>query len=179
MEGHLGEFLKINREKRGWNQAAMAEFLGVSLRTYHDIEKTGIVTKSEVMKRIRVFFKAERPEDVQEIAEPPAQFESKQNPFKEKYIELLERNNKTLERSIQLSLNAILEGQSGLRTFVDQNFQESHNRALQLMRSVAEIRDHRGSSSRPAKVTTGRNVLPGKRADVIDRGKGTDNRGKN
>lgn len=49
---HLGEKLKDHRLAKEFNQAQMAEYLGVSFRSYQDIEKTGVVKKSEVLASI-------------------------------------------------------------------------------------------------------------------------------
>lgn len=49
---HLGEKLKSFRLEKEWNQTQMAEFVGVSFRSYQDIEKTGKIKKSEVLTKI-------------------------------------------------------------------------------------------------------------------------------
>lgn len=49
---HLGEKLKEFRNQKEWNQAQMADFLDISVRTYYDIEKTGSVKKNDVLAKI-------------------------------------------------------------------------------------------------------------------------------
>lgn len=49
---HLGEKLKAVRLGKNLNQSEMADFLGVSFRSYQDMEKTGKVKKAEVLESI-------------------------------------------------------------------------------------------------------------------------------
>lgn len=48
----LIENLKAYRKTKGWNQAQMADYLSVGFRTYQEIEKTGKVSKVDVLKVI-------------------------------------------------------------------------------------------------------------------------------
>lgn len=50
---HLGDKLKLYRKARDLDQYQMAELIGVSVRTYGDIEKKGIVTKAKDISAIR------------------------------------------------------------------------------------------------------------------------------
>lgn len=49
---HLGEKLKELRVSKGLGQSEMADFLEVGYRSYQEIEKTGVVKKSDVLSRI-------------------------------------------------------------------------------------------------------------------------------
>ena len=69
------------------------------------------------------------------------------HPDHAKYVALLEKTNESLMQSVQLSLNAILEGQADLRTFA----RENDNRTLELLRGVAECRDVIRGLKKPAR----------------------------
>lgn len=178
MTKHLGEILKEFREKKGWTQDRMASFVGVSLRSYQAMEKTGNVSKADTLDRIRVFLKAELT-DTHKFAEPEPDYQKKKDVYEMKYLELLERNNKTLEQSIQLSLNAILEGQSDLGSFLRLAIQENDNRTFQILRSLAGIEGQLGIGSPPSEVLGNRNVKSGKTDYGGSKDKETGIRGKN
>lgn len=50
---HFGEILKAYRIKEDMSQTQMANYLEVGFRTYQDMEKTGLIKKSDVLKRIK------------------------------------------------------------------------------------------------------------------------------
>lgn len=64
---HFGEILKAYRTREDMSQTQMADFLEVGFRTYQDIEKTGLIKKSDVLKRI----KEKTGLDMQISAHPP------------------------------------------------------------------------------------------------------------
>lgn len=50
---HLGDKLKLYRKAKDLDQIQMAELIGVSVRTYGEIEKKGIVLKAQTHSAIR------------------------------------------------------------------------------------------------------------------------------
>lgn len=50
---HLGDKLKLYRKKRDLDQPQMATIVGVSYRTYQEIERTGIIKKSKDIEAIK------------------------------------------------------------------------------------------------------------------------------
>lgn len=102
---HLGEKLKNFRLGKNWKQPQMAEFIGIATRTYHDIEKTGIVKKAEVLKQIFAKTKITSLEiaknEMQEIADSINQLNKKE---KENDVEkeLLRKRITDLEKIILL-----------------------------------------------------------------------------
>jgi len=50
--GELDKKLKSYRAEKGLNQTDMADLIGVSFRTYQEIEKSGDIKKSEVLYKI-------------------------------------------------------------------------------------------------------------------------------
>lgn len=49
---HLGEKLKLYRKRKSLDQPQMAKIVGVSYRSYQEIERTGIVKKSDVLANV-------------------------------------------------------------------------------------------------------------------------------
>lgn len=61
-----------------------------------------------------------------------------------KYVALLESTNKTLEKSIQLSLNALLEGQRDIKALLKTNQQNIDDLLADNGRELAEVRVQTG-----------------------------------
>ena len=51
----ISKKLKDYRSARKWNQARMADELGISMRTYQEIEKSGEIKKADIMLKITHF----------------------------------------------------------------------------------------------------------------------------
>lgn len=143
------------REKKNLTQALMAEKLAArlrqsySLRQYQKLEEGlfpkykkeiavgldeilgtnlyGIIYEQDVHKKENP---AQQPEKA-EVAESSDHL---------KYVALLESNNRTLERSIQLSLNALLEGQRDLKAMLKTNQQNIDDLLADNGRKLAEVR---------------------------------------
>ena len=106
--------------------------------------------KGEDMAKLKNEF-----ELIQELSTKP---ESEYHPDHAKYVALLEKNNKTFEDSIQLSLNtikislsSILEGQSDLKTIS----QQGANNTFVLLDEVARIRGLLQNAPPPSKGESG------------------------
>lgn len=63
---HLGEKLRDFRQGKNMSQTQMADYIEVGFRTYQEIEKSGVVKKSDVLSRI----KEKTGIEAQKIAQP-------------------------------------------------------------------------------------------------------------
>lgn len=139
---HLGDKLKAYRVGKDWSQSQMATHIEVGFRTYQDMEKTGIVKKADVLERITKKTKI----DTQFFANDennqilPKQDGSGKLSDHEKYVALLESNNKTFERTIQLSLDALQETQKMIMAIVKTNQQNIDDLLSDNGRKLAEVR---------------------------------------
>lgn len=110
---HLGDKLKAFRRGKNWKQPQMADYLDIGHRAYQDIEKSGIVKKSDVLARI----KNKTAIDTQ-IFSPDISGQSELMPI---LVELMKKQNTILENqnsiitdkfsTVESNLNAVLENQ--------------------------------------------------------------------
>lgn len=68
---HLGEKLKLYRKKHDLDQPQMADKVGVSYRTYQDIERTGIIKKAKDIATVKNI--------LDEKEQLPAQWQTQKN----------------------------------------------------------------------------------------------------
>lgn len=104
---HLGEKLKIYRRSKDLDQPEMADLVGVAYRTYQEIERTGIVTKSKVQERIREILDEKKQisaDDTQNLVKEPAVDYSKHEPLTRQEIsEMIHTNKMQAEAILHLS----------------------------------------------------------------------------
>lgn len=72
---HLGEKLKLYRKAKDLDQPQMAVIVGVAYRTYQEIERTGIITKTRILQKVNDILEGKEQkiaDDTQEIEEQEA-----------------------------------------------------------------------------------------------------------
>lgn len=117
---HLGDKLKELRKTKAWNQVQMAHFLGIGERTYQTIEKTGVIKKTEDIKKIKL----KTGIDAQKIAFQPNATASnlpgdQELPYKggitlNDHIAEIKSNNEYLKAMLAFSLNDLSKNQKDM-----------------------------------------------------------------
>lgn len=99
---HLGERLKDYREGSNLTQQQMAELLDIGYRTYQEIEKTGIVAKTDAMERIGKYVKngAQKDSDKDKYTE-----------LLEKTVDDLKKDKDFFQRLVESNLMKLVENQ--------------------------------------------------------------------
>lgn len=120
---HLGEKLKLVRLAKDMNQTQMAEFLGVSFRSYQDIEKTGKIKKSEIKDSI-----LKRTGIDTQIAANSGHADAPGYVPASDLIQVLKEHNEFLRRNFEFSLTGISVQAASILAYVSTSLEKDDER---------------------------------------------------